>query len=61
MMIKKTVSAFVLSAAVPLLAAEPAGVVVWPSAELKAYAKKLVPKMNERKSAFERLATFGKP
>ena len=56
---KKTVLAVVLSAAVPLLAAEPAGVVVWPAAELKAYGKKLAPKMNERKVATERLATFG--
>jgi mannose-6-phosphate isomerase-like protein (cupin superfamily) len=59
MMKKKTVVAVMLSAAVPLFATAPAGVVVWPAADLKAYGKKLAPKMNERKVATERLATYG--
>jgi mannose-6-phosphate isomerase-like protein (cupin superfamily) len=56
---KKAVAALVLCAAVPLFAADPPGVVVWTAADLKAAGGKLVPKMNEKKSAFERLATFG--
>ena len=48
-----------LLAAVPLGAAEPEGFVLWPNAELKAYGKKLAPKMNAGKVASETLATFG--
>jgi mannose-6-phosphate isomerase-like protein (cupin superfamily) len=45
--------------AVPLMAAEPEGFVFWPASELKAYGRKLAPKMNAGKVAAERLATFG--
>ena len=48
----------VLMSAVPLMAAEPSGVVVWSGSELKGYGRKLAPKMNEGKVATERLATF---
>ena len=54
---KKTALA-VLMSAVPLMAAEPSGVVVWSGSELKGFGKKLAPKMNEGKVATERLATF---
>lgn len=57
---KKTMLAVVLvAAALPLVAAEPEGVVLWTASELKAFGRKLAPKMNERKIASERLATFG--
>lgn len=56
---KGIVLAVVVSAALPLGAAEPAGVVVWSAAELKAHGPRLAPKMNERKVASERLASFG--
>ena len=57
---KKTVLAVLASAAFPLLAAaEIPGVVVWSASELKAYGKKLAPKVNEKKLAIERLAAFG--
>jgi len=55
--LKKTALA-VLMSAVPLMAAEPSGVVVWSGSELKGFGKKLAPKMNEGKVATERLATF---
>ena len=45
--------------AVPLMAAPKTEVSVWTAAELKGYREKLVPKMNEKKIASERLATFG--
>jgi mannose-6-phosphate isomerase-like protein (cupin superfamily) len=45
--------------AVPLMAADPEGFVIWKDADLKGYGKKLAPKMNEKKVASERLATFG--
>lgn len=56
---KKTLLAVLASAVLPLLAAEPAGFVVWSGSELKGYAQKLAPKINEQKVASERLATFG--
>lgn len=56
---KKKVLAAALATAVPLMAAEPAGFVVWPGAELKGYGRKLAPKMNAGKLASERLASFG--
>jgi mannose-6-phosphate isomerase-like protein (cupin superfamily) len=56
--VKKITLAVLISAAVPLMAAEPTGVVVWPGPELKGYGKKLAPKINEGKVATERLATF---
>jgi mannose-6-phosphate isomerase-like protein (cupin superfamily) len=56
---KKKVLAAALATTMPLMAAEPAGFVVWPGAELKGYGRKLAPKMNAGKVAAERLATFG--
>jgi len=56
---KKRVLAAALVSAVPLMAAEPAGFVVWPGAELKDYGRKLAPKMNAGKVASEQLAHFG--
>jgi len=56
---KRTLLAVSLLASLPLLAADPPGVVVWSSAELKGYAQKLAPKMNDKKLASEQLATFG--
>jgi mannose-6-phosphate isomerase-like protein (cupin superfamily) len=55
----RVVAAVLVLAGGLLSAAEPTGTVVWKSAELKDYAKKLAPKMNEGKVATERLATFG--
>ena len=46
-------------AAGPLLAAEPAGFIVWKDADLKGYARTLSPKIDANKVATERLATFG--
>lgn len=57
-MTKRIALAVLMGAALPLVAAEPTGVVVWPAAELKAYGAKLAPKMTEKKVASERLATF---
>ena len=54
---RMTALAIVLTV-VPLMAAEPSGIVVWSRSELKGYGKKLAPKMNEGKVASERLATF---
>ena len=56
--LKKTVLAVLMSAAVPLMAAEPNGVIVWSGSELKGYGKKLAPKMTAGKIATERLAAF---
>jgi len=56
---KKTMLAVLALAAVPLLAADPPGFVIWSGSELKGYGKKLAPKMNEKKVASERLASFG--
>ena len=56
---KKPMLAVLVAAALPLVAAEPAGIVVWPGADLKGYAKKLAPKMNEKKLALEQLGSFG--
>ena len=55
---RKTALAIVLTAVMPLMAAEPTGFVVWSGSELKGYGKKLAPKINEGKVASERLATF---
>jgi len=55
---KKTALAVLMTAVVPIMAAEPPGVVVWSGSELKGYGKKLAPKMNEGKVASERLASF---
>jgi mannose-6-phosphate isomerase-like protein (cupin superfamily) len=41
-------------------AAGPSGFVQWRSSELKAYAKKLSPKINEQKFAMDQLGVFGK-
>ena len=53
------VLALTLVTAVPLLAAEPAGFVVWSGTDLKAYGRKLAPKMNAGKLATDQLASFG--
>jgi mannose-6-phosphate isomerase-like protein (cupin superfamily) len=42
-----------------VMAAEPAGYVRWPGAELKALSKKLGPKMNAQKLTTEQLRNFG--
>jgi mannose-6-phosphate isomerase-like protein (cupin superfamily) len=55
----KGVLALVVGLAVQVGAAEPTGSVIWPAAELKAFGKKLAPKMNEKKLALEHLGTFG--
>jgi hypothetical protein len=55
----KTVLAVVMSAALPLMAAEETGIVVWSASELKGYGAKLAPKMNEKKLALEHLGKFG--
>ena len=43
----------------PVVAQAPKGIVVWKSADLKAYAATLAPKMNELKVASQALADFG--
>lgn len=55
----KRLMAVAFVAAGPLLAAEPPGFVVWPDADLKAYGRKLAPKMDAGKVASERLTSFG--
>jgi mannose-6-phosphate isomerase-like protein (cupin superfamily) len=55
----KTALAVAVLAGVPLMSAEPTGIVVWSGSELKGYGKKLAPKVNEKKFASQRLATFG--
>jgi mannose-6-phosphate isomerase-like protein (cupin superfamily) len=55
----KRLLAVAFLAAGPLLAAEPAGFVVWKDADLKAYGPRLSPKIDVNKVASERLATFG--
>jgi mannose-6-phosphate isomerase-like protein (cupin superfamily) len=52
-------AALVLAAATLAAAAEPEGIVVWKSAELKAYGPKLAKKINEKKVADERIAKWG--
>jgi mannose-6-phosphate isomerase-like protein (cupin superfamily) len=56
---KMRVLAVAMVTAVPLMAAEPVGFVIWPASDLKAYGRKLAPKMNAGKVAAEGLATFG--
>jgi mannose-6-phosphate isomerase-like protein (cupin superfamily) len=55
---RMTALSVLMTAVLPLMAAEPTGVVVWSGSELKGYGKRLAPKMNEGKVASERLATF---
>ena len=55
---KKTVLV-ALVAATPLLAADPAGIKVWKSSDLKSYSTSLAPKMNEKKLALTELGNFG--
>ena len=43
----------------PMVAQAPKGIVVWKSADLKAYAATLAPKMNAQKIASQALADFG--
>ena len=57
---KITMVVVVMWAALPALAAEPpAEAVFWSAAELKEYGKKLAPKIDAKKLAFERLRSFG--
>jgi mannose-6-phosphate isomerase-like protein (cupin superfamily) len=56
---KAWLAAVLLTAAAPLQAAEPGVATVWPAAELKAYGKKLSPKMNPKKLALEEFPAFG--
>jgi mannose-6-phosphate isomerase-like protein (cupin superfamily) len=53
----KLILVFALS--LPLAAAEPAGFAYWSGAELKAYGKKLAPKMSPQKVATEQLGKWG--
>jgi mannose-6-phosphate isomerase-like protein (cupin superfamily) len=48
-----------ISAALVLFAAEPAGFMHWRAGELKNYGSKLAPKMDATKLAFEPLGKFG--
>jgi hypothetical protein len=58
-MVKKSLLLAVLIAGIALPAgSDPAGFVFWKSAQLKAYAKQLSPKINAQKVALERLATY---
>jgi mannose-6-phosphate isomerase-like protein (cupin superfamily) len=56
---KKMALVVTMLAAMPLMAAAPAEVSIWTAAELKAQGEKLAPKMNDKKVATERLATYG--
>ena len=53
----KLILVFALS--LPLAAAEPAGFAYWSGAELKAYGKKLAPKMSPQKVATEQMGKWG--
>ena len=53
----KLILVFALS--LPLAAAEPAGFAYWSGTELKAYGKKLAPKMSPQKVATEQLGKWG--
>lgn len=55
----KLIAVALLSAAFALPAGDPAGLLLWKSAELKGYAKSLSPKINDKKVASEVLATIG--
>jgi len=51
--------ASVLLIMLPVVAQAPKGIMVWKSADLKAYAGTLAPKMNAQKIASQALADFG--
>jgi mannose-6-phosphate isomerase-like protein (cupin superfamily) len=53
------VAAALAAAGTAAMAAEPAGLVVWKAADLKAYTQKLAPKMNDKKLATESLGHYG--
>ena len=57
---KRIASILLAFGLLPLVAADPAGVGYWSGAELKAYGKKLAPKVNELKVATAQLGKFGK-
>jgi hypothetical protein len=58
--VKKIACTVLMWAALPLLAAEPpVEAVFFSAADLKGYGKSLVPKMDAKKLAFERLRSFG--
>jgi mannose-6-phosphate isomerase-like protein (cupin superfamily) len=50
----------VFALAWPIQAADPPGFVVWPAGELKAFGKKLAPRMDANKVATEQLGKFGR-
>jgi len=56
---KRALMALAVVAALPVVAAEPDGTVVWKAGELKEYGKKLAAKVDAKKLAFERLGSFG--
>ncbi len=49
-----------VAACFPLLAADTPGFVHWPGADLKAYGKKLAPKLNESKAAGDQFGKYGR-
>jgi len=55
----KFVAAALASAALALPAADPSGFTIWKSTELKAFAKTLSPKINDKKVATQELAATG--
>ena len=55
----KLIAAALLTASFALPAGDPAGFYLWPSAELKGFAKTLAQKMNEKKAASDVLTTVG--
>ncbi len=56
---KPIASVLLLPLLIPSMAADPPGFVMWNASELKAYTKKLSPKVNEKKFANEQIALWG--
>ncbi len=57
---KQTFALLLAAVALPVVAADPPGYVHWKAADLKAYSKKLAPKMDAKlKLATEQMAKFG--
>jgi mannose-6-phosphate isomerase-like protein (cupin superfamily) len=56
---KRVATLLFFSVLLPVTAAGPADFAHWRSSELKAYGKKLAPKINELKFAVEQIATYG--
>jgi mannose-6-phosphate isomerase-like protein (cupin superfamily) len=57
--VTKSIVLAALVSAGAAMAAEQAGIVVWPGSDLKGYREKLAPKMNEKKVSLEQLGKFG--